>query len=112
MNVMQAIIIMLLMIIPTMMLNGTKHSSNNSATHNNTDNGVSDTSKNNNIDKWKSNFSSQQLKGTVYITGDSMVKKVNVFLITKNVRHKFLLKVRSFGSAKFIRSSKAHHTRF
>ena len=47
------ITIMLLMIIPVMILNDTKHSSNNITTHNNIDNSVSNTSKNNNIDKSK-----------------------------------------------------------
>lgn len=65
----------------------TKHSSNNRATHN-TDNDVSDTRKN--------NFSSQQLKETVFILGD---------------RHKFPVKVKLFSSAKFIRSCKARHAR-
>ena len=30
---------------------------------------------------------------TVYILGDSMVKKLNGYLLTKKVRHKFLVKV-------------------
>ena len=29
-----------------------------------------------------------------------MVKKVNSFLLTRNINHKFLVKVRSFSSAK------------
>ena len=37
---------------------------------------------------------------TVYILGDSMVKKLNGYLLTKKVRHKFLVKVRPFSGAK------------
>ena len=36
----------------------------------------------------------------VFILGDSMVKKVNSFLLTRNINHKFVVKVRSFSSAK------------
>ena len=39
-------------------------------------------------------------KKKVFILGDSMVKKVNSFLLTRNISHKFLVKVRSFSSAK------------
>ena len=39
-------------------------------------------------------------KESVFILGDSMVKKVNGFYITKNIKHKYLVKVRSFSSAK------------
>ena len=37
---------------------------------------------------------------TVYILGDSMVKKLNGYLLTKKVRHKFLVKVRPFSGAR------------
>ena len=37
---------------------------------------------------------------TVYILGDSMVKKLNGYLLTKKVRHKFLVIVRPFSGAK------------
>ena len=37
---------------------------------------------------------------TAYILGDSMVKKSNGYLLMKNVRHKFLVKVRPFSGAK------------
>ena len=36
---------------------------------------------------------------TVHILGDSMVKKLNGYLLTKKVRHKFLVKVRPFSGA-------------
>ena len=39
-------------------------------------------------------------KETVFILGDSMVKKVNGFHLTKHIKHKYLVKVRSFSSAK------------
>ena len=37
---------------------------------------------------------------TVYILGDSMVKKLNGYLLRKKVRHKFFVKVRPFTGAK------------
>ena len=40
------------------------------------------------------------VKETVFILGDSMVKKVNNFLLTRNINHKYLVKVRPFSSAK------------
>ena len=39
-------------------------------------------------------------KESVFIMGGSMVKKVNGFYITRNIKHKYLVKVRSFSSAK------------
>ena len=36
----------------------------------------------------------------VYILGDSMVKKLNGYLLTRKIRHKHLVKVRSFSGAK------------
>ena len=35
----------------------------------------------------------------MFILGDSMVKKVNGFFLTKYIKHKYLVKVRSFSSA-------------
>ena len=43
---------------------------------------------------------SSNSKETVFILGDSMVKKVNGFYLTRNIKHKFLVKVRPFSSAK------------
>ena len=37
---------------------------------------------------------------TVFILGDSMVKKINGFYLIKKIKHKFLVKVRRFSSAK------------
>ena len=39
-------------------------------------------------------------KEKVFILGDSMVKNVNEFLLTRNLNHKCLVKVRSFPVAK------------
>ena len=39
-------------------------------------------------------------KTNVYILGDSMVKKLNGFSLTRKIRHKHLVKVRSFSGAK------------
>ena len=44
--------------------------------------------------------SPSKTKKSVFILGDSMVKKVNGFYLTKDIKHKFLVKVRSFSSAK------------
>ena len=44
--------------------------------------------------------SSSNSKEAVFILGDSTVKKVNGFYLTKNIKHKFLVKVRPFSSAK------------
>ena len=43
---------------------------------------------------------SPKQKETVFILGDSMVKKVNGFHLTKHIKHKYLVKVRPFNSAK------------
>ena len=45
-------------------------------------------------------MSPSKTKKSVFILGDSMVKKVNGFYLTKAFKHKFLVKVRSFSSAK------------
>ena len=39
-------------------------------------------------------------KTNVYILGDSMVKKLNGYLLTRKIRHKHLVKVRSFSGTK------------
>ena len=44
--------------------------------------------------------SSPKSRQSVYILGDSMVKKLNGFFLTKNIKHKYLVKVRPFNSAK------------
>ena len=41
-------------------------------------------------------------KDTVFIVGDSMVKKIDGYLLTKSISHKFLVKVRPFTTAKTI----------
>ena len=52
------------------------------------------------IDNNNRSTSSSNSKETVFILGDSMVKKVNGFYLTKNIKHKFLVKVRPFSSPK------------
>ena len=39
-------------------------------------------------------------KTNAYILGDSMVKKLNGYLLTKKIRHEHLVKVRSFSGVK------------
>ena len=46
----------------------------------------------NNIPKEKSK--------TVYILGDSMIKKLNYYFLTKKVRQKYLIKVQAFSGTK------------
>ena len=41
-------------------------------------------------------------KETVFIVGDSMVKKNNGFYLTKDIKHRYLVKMRPFSSAKTI----------
>ena len=52
------------------------------------------------IDNNNRSTSSPNSKETVFILGDSMVKKVNGFYLTRNIKHNFLVKVRPFSSAK------------
>ena len=49
--------------------------------------------------KFKGNNSPRE-KSKIYILVDSMIKKLNGYFITKKVRHKYLIKVRSFSDAK------------
>ena len=55
---------------------------------------------NNHNDRNSNNNNNEKTKQTVFILGDSMVKKVNGFFLTKDIKHKYLVKVRSFNSAK------------
>ena len=67
--------------------NNNKHGKNSN--HNRTDNNNRSTS-------------SSSSREAAFILGDSMFKKVNDFYLTKNIKHKFLVKVRPFRSAKTI----------
>ena len=49
--------------------------------------------------KNKDNMSREKQK-SVYILGDNIIKKVNGYFLTKKLRHKYLVKVRSFPEAK------------
>ena len=62
--------------------NDAKYSTND-ITYHNTDNDIDGTNKNNNNDKRNNRFSSQQPKETVFILGDSIIKKVNSFLLKR-----------------------------
>ena len=44
----------------------------------------------------------KKLKETVFIVGDSMIKKIDGYLLTKSINHKFLVKVGPFRTAKTI----------
>ena len=52
------------------------------------------------IDNNNRSTSSSNSKETVFVLGDSMVKKVNGFYLAINVKHEFLVNVRPFSSAK------------
>ena len=87
---------------------------NNKDKNSNKINSKNDNNKNNTKDKYnKSSESSRSglndtiidtstynQKEKVFILGDSMVKNVNGFLLTRNLNHKCLVKVRSFPGAK------------
>ena len=87
---------------------------NNKDKNSNKINSKNDNNKNNAKDKYnKSSESSRSglndtiidtstynQKEKVFILGDSMVKNVNEFLLTRNLNHKRLMKVRSFPVAK------------
>ena len=87
---------------------------NNKDKNSNKINSKNDNNKNNTKDKYnKSSESSRSglndtiidtstynQKEKVFILGDSMVKNVNGFLLTRNLNHKCLVKVRSFPRAK------------
>ena len=70
--------------------------------HNNNNNEINSSNKNSTINKDNvfSPSPSQISKETVLILGDSMVKKLNGFLLTRKLKHKCLVKVRPFNSAK------------
>ena len=51
-------------------------------------------------DSTSKNVKTANAKETVFILWDSIVKKVNGFLLTRNINHKYLVKVRSFVSVK------------
>ena len=80
------------------------NSNNNNSNNNNNNNNNKTNSSNKNItinkDNLTSSSPSQNSKETVFISGYSMVKKVNGFLLTKKLKHKCIAKVRPFSSAK------------
>ena len=78
------------------------NSNNNNSNNNNNNNKTNSSNKNITINKdnLTSSSPSQNSKETVFISGYSMVKKVNGFLLTKKLKHKCIAKVRPFSSAK------------
>ena len=78
------------------------NNSNNNNSNNNNNNKTNSSNKNITINKdnLTSSSPSQNSKETVFISGYSMVKKVNGFLLTKKLKHKCIAKVRPFSSAK------------
>ena len=52
------------------------------------------------IEATRESATNTKKKDTVFILGDSIVKHVSGYLLTRNVRYKYLVKVRSFTGAK------------
>ena len=76
---------------------------NNNNNNNNNENNSSNKNSTNNKDNVINVISplpSQNSKETLFILGDSMVKNLNGFLLTRKLNHKCLVKVRPFSSAK------------
>ena len=70
--------------------------------------------KEDNCDGITNNYNNNEIrnnknKTNVYILGDSMIKKLNGYLLTREIRHKHLVKVRSFSGAKI--SCMTHHVK-
>ena len=78
------------------------NNNNNDNNNNNNNNEINSSNRNNTINKDNvtSPLQSQTSKETVFILEDSMVKKINGFLLTRKLKHKSLVKVRPFSSAK------------
>ena len=55
-----------------------------------------------NGEKEKIDQTAKKSKKTVFIVGDSVIKKINGYLLTKSINHKFLVKVRPFTTSKTI----------
>ena len=89
---------------------GNNNNNNNSSSKENNinrnNNNINNNSKENNInsnggDNITTNKQKQTRK-TAFIIGDSMVKKIDGYLLTSSVNHKYIVKVRPFLSAKTI----------
>ena len=85
--------------------NGSDNSTNNkqkqasnedNSSSNNNNNG---SSKENNI---KSSNVNSKTRKTAFIIGDSMVKKIDEYLLTSSINHRYIVKVRPFLSAKTV----------
>ena len=74
-----------------------KQASNNTSSISNNNNNSN--SKENNISS--SNINSKTRK-TAFIIGDSMVKKIDGYLLTNSINHRYIVKLRPFHSAKTI----------
>ena len=55
-----------------------------------------------NVEKEEYDQRTKKSKEAVFIVGDSMIKKIDGYLLTKSINHKFLVKVRPFTTAKAI----------
>ena len=80
--------------------NGGDNSANNKQKHaNNEDNSISN---NNNKSNSKENNINSKTRKTAFIIGDSMVKKIDGYLLTISINHRYIVKVIPFLSAKTI----------
>ena len=82
----------------------TKKPKDNSNSNNDSDNNNNNNNNNNNKHNPPNNENHSRqvnnVRNTVFILGDSIVKNVNGYLLTKKLRHKRLVKVRSFSGTK------------
>ena len=82
--------------------NNNNNNNNDNNNNNNNNNEINSSNKSSTINKDNitSPSPSQYSKATVFILGDSIVKELNGFLLKRKIKHKCLLKVRPFSSAK------------
>ena len=74
----------------------------NAATENLKEKVTNQTSEIQNGEKEEVDQRAKKLKETAFTVGDSMIKKIDGYLLTKSINHKFLVKVGPFRTAKTI----------
>ena len=74
----------------------------NAATENLKEKVTNQTSEIQNGEKEEVDQRAKKLKETAFTVGDSLIKKIDGYLLTKSINHKFLVKVGPFRTAKTI----------
>ena len=86
--------------------NNKNNSNNNKGNCIDSNEGNSNSNNNNNSSSKENNINSSNINSktrkTAFIIGDSMVKKIDGYLLTSSINHKYIVKVRPFLSAKTI----------